>query len=414
MAGDLPHDQSNMCLLWKFGSFSLLLKVLLFFVNPVEVRRGEQRVSLKFLAKSGQSPIQCWRALRCVWGDDTMCKTQVRVWHKRFLAGQNNIKDSARSGRPRTKRTPANVRKVKQLIEANGHLSLNDLQDQTGLSRFVVLTILKKDLKLSRRASKFVPKHLSDDQKATRKRICQENLDLLCNQDDPETFLQSIVTGDETWLSTSEPLSKMQNSVWIEKGAPRPKTARPNRFARKTMLTLFFDANGVILMEFMKPGTKIDSEAYCHTLSNLKEAIRKKRPNLWRGRKFLIHHDNASPHTCSNTETKMKKWGLKTLPHPVNSPDCAPCDFSLFPKLKAELRGRRFQNIAELQKEARKILLAMDKNIFMSTMHDLVTRWQKCVKAEGAYFEGDHVQVEPLFERVDPDGNSSGTSSEED
>lgn len=213
-------------------------------------------------------------------------------------------------------------------------------------------------------------------------------------------------------MSTSEPLSKMKNSVWIEKGAPRPKVARPNRFACKTMLTLFCDANGVILMEFMKPGTKIDSEAYSNTLSNLKEAIRKKRPQLWQGRKFLIHHDNASPHTCGDTETKMKKWGLRTLPHPANSLDCAPCDFSFFPKLKAQLRGRRFQNIQDLQKEARKILLAMDKNIFMETMHDLVTRWQKCVQAEGEYFEGDHVEVDPLFERLEQEGNTAESSSD--
>lgn len=110
----------------------------------------------------------------------------------------------------------------------------------------------------------------------------------------------------------------------------------------------------------------------------------------------------------------MRKWGLQTLPHPANSPDCVPCDFSLFPKLKAQLRGRQFQNIAELQKEAHQILLAMDKNIFMETMHDLVTRWQKCVKAEGAYFEGDHVQVDPLFERLDLDRETEESSSSEE
>lgn len=194
-----------MAFLWKFTCFSLFIKLFLTLVNPVEIKRGEQRVSLKFLAKSGQSPIQCWRALRRVWGDDTMCKTQVCVWHKRFLSGENDVKDAPRTGRPHSKRTPDNVRMIRDMIQENGHLSLTDLQHKTGLSRFVVLSILKKDLKLSCRASKFVPKDLNDDQKVTRKHVCQENLDLLCSKDDPEMFLQSIVTGDETWLSTSEP-----------------------------------------------------------------------------------------------------------------------------------------------------------------------------------------------------------------
>jgi hypothetical protein len=31
------------------------------------------------------------------------------------------------------------------------------------------------------------------------------------------------------------------------------------------------------------------------------------------------------------------------VPHPPYSPDLAPCDFALFPKLKMKLKGRRFQ-----------------------------------------------------------------------
>ncbi len=66
--------------------FTVVLGLLLFFINPkvdLDVK-GEQRVTLKFLVKSGKSPIQAWRQLHEVWGDRTLSKTQTRFWHKRF------------------------------------------------------------------------------------------------------------------------------------------------------------------------------------------------------------------------------------------------------------------------------------------------------------------------------------------
>ncbi len=248
--------------------------------------------------------------------------------------------------------------------------------------------------------AKFIPHDLTEAQQETCKRVCQENIDRLCSSDDPEDWIQRIITGDETWLSTAEPDFKRKNCVWIQPGESHPKTPRPNHFGRKTMLTLFCDAKGPLLIKFMQPGTTINTPAYIKTLQNLKECVRRKRPELWAGRNFLIHHDNASPHTAADTITALNKWKIQTLAHPPYSPDCAPCDFSFFPKLKAELRGRRFNNIKQLQKEARKILLSMDKSIFLDTMHDLVFRWQKCVKVDGKYFEGDKISIDPLFEQV--------------
>ncbi len=377
-------------------------------MNPLETKRGEQHVSLKFLVKSGETPIQCWHSLRRVWGDEMMSKTQVRVWHKRFLAGQEEVKDAPRSGRPRTRRTASNVRLIQGLIQENGHLSLTDLSDRTGISRSTIRTILKKDLHMTRRAVKFVPHELSSAQKDNRKTVSQKNIDLVCEQPDPEKFIQSIITGDETWLCTSTPDTKVANSSWTKKGDPRPKTPRLDRFGRKTMLTLFCDAQGVLLIDFLQPGATITAEEYCRTIVKLKEAIRRKRLKIWKERSFLIHHDNASPHTADETVNVMQRWGMRTLAHPPYSPDLAPCNFSFFPKLKSELRGRRFTNVTQLQKEARQILFKMDKQTFMDTMHDLVTRWQKCVQAEGDYFEGDNIQIDPLFVR-----NEAETSTEE-
>jgi hypothetical protein len=47
---------------------------------------------------------------------------------------------------------------------------------------------------------------------------------------------------------------------------------------------------------------------------------------------------------------------MALIPHPPHSPDLAPCDFFLFPKMKLKLKGRRFDTIEEIQAESQRVL----------------------------------------------------------
>ncbi len=176
------------------------------------------------------------------------------------------------------------------------------------------------------------------------------------------------------------------------------------------MCTVFFDFQGVIHCEFLEKNATIDSDCYIQTLSRLKEQIRRKRPFLWErdaegNRSFLLHQDNAPVHTSVPTLAKFGEWGINLLAHPPYSPDLAPCDFHLFPKLKEKLRGRRFRNVEAVQAETRKILMAFPAEFYEQAIADLVTRWKKCCAVNGDYFEGRHVHVDP--EEVTPSKDSS-------
>ncbi len=391
-----------------FGVCLLVLRVFLFLVNPEITPRGEQRDTLKFLTKSGCTPIQCWRQLHDVWGDRMMSKTQVRVWHKRFLSGSDTVADLPRSGRPRSVRTQDNVDMIRGMIDGDGSLSITEMAHRTGLSHPIVRRIVRDDFKLSRKCAKFVPRELTESQKWVRKTVCDNNIKFLCSQDDPDDFIKRVVTGDETWVSTYEAEGKLASTVWGLKGGPRPKKPRQLWSQTKCMLTLFFDWQGVILVEFLGCREKITKERYVVTLGKLKEAICKKRLDLWKERNFWLHHDNASPHTADLTVGKLHQWGIQILPHPAYSPDCAPCDFKLFPAMKKVLRGQRFPNIDALQKETRRVLKEeLDPSIYSDAMHKMVTRWQKCSTANGEYFEGDNIEINPLFERLDSSMDSS-------
>jgi hypothetical protein len=45
---------------------------------------------------------------------------------------------------------------------------------------------------------------------------------------------------------------------------------------------------------------------------------------------------------------------MAVISHPQYSPDLAPCDIFLFPKMKLKLKGRRFDTIEEIHAESRR------------------------------------------------------------
>ena len=77
--------------------------------------------------------------------------------------------------------------------------------------------------------------------------------------------------------------------------------------------------------------------------------------------------------------------GIKTVPHPPYSPNLAPCDFWLFPKLKEKLRGCRYETIEEMKKVVTKVIDTLTQEDFQK----LLERYNKCIAARGDYFEGN-------------------------
>jgi hypothetical protein len=54
------------------------------------------------------------------------------------------------------------------------------------------------------------------------------------------------------------------------------------------------------------------------------------------------------------------------VPHPPYSPDIAPCDFALFPKLKMKLKGPRFETLSDIQRKSQSLLGSIKENDFHS------------------------------------------------
>ena len=102
-----------------------------------------------------------------------------------------------------------------------------------------------------------------------------------------------IVTGDEMWVHHFTPESKAASMEWKHLSSPVRKKFKTTPSAGKVLLTVFWDAQGVLLLDFLEVGT-INATRYCDTLSKLKEAIREKRSCPLTS-DLLLLDDNAKP-----------------------------------------------------------------------------------------------------------------------
>ena len=76
--------------------------------------------------------------------------------------------------------------------------------------------------------------------------------------------------------------------------------------------------------------------------------------------------------------------GIKIIRHSPYSPDLAPCDFLLFPKL----RDCCYETTEEMKEAVSKVIDTLTQEDFHGAFEKLL-EWYKCIAAGGDYFEGD-------------------------
>jgi hypothetical protein len=78
------------------------------------------------------------------------------------------------------------------------------------------------------------------------------------------------------------------------------------------------------------------------------------------------------------------------IKHPACSPDLAPSDFFLFPKIKEILKGRHFDDIDDIRSNSTAPLKAIPQSQFQNCFEGWTRRWHRFIASQGEYSEGDH------------------------
>ena len=121
---------------------------------------------------------------------------------------------------------------------------------------------------------------------------------------------------------------------------------------------------------------------YVEVLREFRKRFRRKRPTLFKSGQWHFHQDNAPVHNSIIVTDYLTQMGIKTVPQPPYSPDRAPCDFWLFPKLT----GCRYETTEDMKEAVTKVIDTLTQKDFDGAFQKLLERYNKCVAAGGDYF----------------------------
>ncbi|XP_055306592.1 histone-lysine N-methyltransferase SETMAR-like, partial [Sitodiplosis mosellana] len=342
------------------------------------------RAVIKFFCLENMSGKDIKARLDATLGDSAPSKTTVYSWVNEFARGRTSCEDEHRSGRPNELTTPENIKKVYKMVKDDRRLKVREIAEALHISTSVVFKILHEHLEMHKLSARWVPHLLSPLQKHDRMDISEQCLAIF--RANPDEFLRRFITTDETWVHHYTPETKNQSKQWVKKGESAPKKAKTVLSAGKIMATVFWDAHGVIFIDYLERGKTITGPYYATLLDRLDDEIKVKRPHLQK-KKVLFHRDNASSHKSAVAMAKIHELRYEVLPHPAYSPDLAPCDFHLFPNLKKWLGGKRFNDDDEVIVAVNGYFGGLDADHYKTGILALEHRWEKCIASGGDYVE---------------------------
>ncbi|CAK9803903.1 Mariner Mos1 transposase [Anthophora plagiata] len=144
---------------------------------------------------------------------------------------------------------------------------------------------------------------------------------------------------------------------------------------------------GIILGEFVPQGENVNGEYYLGVMERLWKRIVRVRPEYRMPASWFLLHDNAPSHKTVAVGEFLAQKQVCVLQHPPYSPDLSPCDYFLFPKLKPAMKGTFYDSVTQVQGAVTRVIAAISQNDIKKSMLALVERAQRCIDAEGMYFE---------------------------
>jgi len=144
-----------------------------------------------------------------------------------------------------------------------------------------------------------------------------------------------------------------------------PKSGRPS-----TSMDDRIEKVLAVIRKNVPRGETVNKEFYLNVMKRLRAAVRRKRPEAWTNNTWMLHHDNAPAHASLFIREFLTKHETTVVPQPPYSPDLAPADFFLFPKLKSSLKGRRFQTVEETEENLIRNLRAIPQNTFQDAFQN--------------------------------------------
>ncbi|KAL0822131.1 hypothetical protein ABMA28_004265 [Loxostege sticticalis] len=330
------------------------------------MEKNEQRAVIKYLCLKKMSTKEIFLDIQQTLGDHALPYSTVAYWIAEFKRGRSTCEDDQRTGRPSTSVTEENVKKVEKMVLEDRRITIKYLAETLKISFGSIQSILTNSLGFKKVSARW------------------RNLEMLTS--DPYEFCPRVVTMDETWVHHFDPETKRQSMSWKRPSSPPIKKFRVAPTAGKIMASVFWDSDGILFIDYVPKGQTITGPYYASLIPKVREVIKKtRRGKLSSGVLFL--HDNAPAHRSEVALQAIHSAGFEMLDHPPYSPDLAPSDFHLFPKLKEHIRGTKFADDDAVMAAVNEFFESQEKDFFLDGIRKLEKRYSKCIKLEGDYVE---------------------------
>jgi len=116
-----------------------------------------------------------------------------------------------------------------------------------------------------------------------------------------------------------------------------------------TLESQFYEVVALIRCDKIPRGQTANQAYYMEIMKRLREAVHRERLELWPN-DWILHRDSDPAHSALSVKQFLIQKSITEMEHLPSFPDLAPNDFWLFSKIKSALKGRRFQDIENIQK----------------------------------------------------------------
>ena len=110
---------------------------------------------------------------------------------------------------------------------------------------------------------------------------------------------------------------------WRHNGSPRPKKFRVQKSAGKVLASIFWDLDGILLIDYLPKGQTMNAEYYSSLLVQMKDVLKEKRRGKI-AKEVLFLHNNALAHRALANQKKLAYLGFECLDHPSFFPGSGP------------------------------------------------------------------------------------------
>ena len=217
-------------------------------MTPVSDACYKQRAVIEFLVAEKESVGNIHKWFCAVYGSCAVDRSAVGSWVQR--SGETELHDRPWSGRPATATSPHMLQRADD-IRVDRRITSRQLAVQLSVSNGSGMAIIDAS-GYSKVCARWVPRSLTIEHRRQTKAICSELLERF--DAEREAFLSRIVTGDETWAHHYEPETKRQSVEWYHPQSPRKKELKTTPSAGKFMIIVFWDTDGVILVDVVASG----------------------------------------------------------------------------------------------------------------------------------------------------------------